>query len=203
MALRRTDVRGGEPANGEEVTRRMDSGGVDVEDEDGERECAPGVLIVRVIGVLETILDLGEVGGERDARGPRGVGEAARTACEVEVAWCLNVGGDVAIAFAFARLAAIAAATLVFLVFLGVVGGRMADAANGSGQTFSSCFRARESRVPRIANPRSCHTDSKTQKQTRACSLTPMLASAKDLFMHFSKISAPPDDSIMFLDRVP
>jgi hypothetical protein len=67
------------------------------------------------------IRDLGDVGGETDARVPEDDGEVAR-ACEVEVAWCLSEGGDVAMALAFARLAAIAAAILVFFVLVGVEG---------------------------------------------------------------------------------
>lgn len=67
-ALRSTELRGGEPAKGEEVARRMASGGVDVEDEDVERECdlgtPPGLLAVRAMGEPDRILDLGDVGGE-------------------------------------------------------------------------------------------------------------------------------------------
>jgi hypothetical protein len=154
------------------------------------------------MGEPDTIRDLGDAGGETDARVPAEDGEVARKACELEVAWCLSEGGDVAIAFAFARLAAIAAAILVFFV-VGVEGWVIAAATSGLGQTFSSCFLARESSVPRTASPRSCHTPSKTQKHMRALSLTPTLASARALFMHFSKISAPPDDSITPFDRAP
>lgn len=67
-ALRSTELRGGEPAKGDEVARRMASGGVDVEEEDAERECGlgmpPGLLLVRAMGEPDTILDLGDVGGE-------------------------------------------------------------------------------------------------------------------------------------------
>jgi hypothetical protein len=79
------------------------------------------LLVVLAIGEPDTIRDLGDAGGETDARVPADDGEVARAACEVEVAWCLSEGGDVAIALAFARLAAIAAAILVFFV-LGVDG---------------------------------------------------------------------------------
>lgn len=106
-------------------------------------------------------------------------------------------------ALAFARLAAIAAATLVFFVYLGVVGGIMAAAASGLGQTFSSCLRARESSPARITRPLSCQRFSKTQKQIRALSLTPTLASAKALFIAFSNISRPPEASMACFDRAP
>jgi hypothetical protein len=69
----------------------------------------------------DIIRDLGDAGGETEARVPAEDGEVARAACELEVAWCLSEGGEVAIALAFARLAAIAAAILVFFV-VGVEG---------------------------------------------------------------------------------
>lgn len=79
--------------------------------------------------------------------------------CDVEVAWCLNDGGAVAITFAFARLAAIAAATLLFLTF-GVAG---AFAFDGSGHAFSSCFLAVESNVLIIRAALSSHVPLNTQ----------------------------------------
>jgi hypothetical protein len=111
------------------------------------------------------------------------------------------VGGDVAIALAFARLAAIAAATLLFLLFFGVTGDETIVAASRSGQTFSSCLRATGSKDSRIALPRSRQTSSKTQKHKRALSLTPTLASAKDFLTDFSKISKPPEASITCFER--
>ena len=106
---------------------------------------------MRDIGPLfDNIRDLGVDGGETDARFPGEEGDTVRclkegdvALCDAEVAWCRRVGGAVAMAFALARLAAIAAATLVFFVVFGLTAGVKAVAASGSGQTFSSCFRAR------------------------------------------------------------
>lgn len=103
-------------------------------------------------------------------------------------------------ALAFARLAAIAAATLVFLVFFGVTGGKPA-ANSGFGQTFSSCLRANGSKDSRMVAPRSGQTSSNTQKHMRALSLTAGLASDKDFLTDFSRISSPVEDSIACLER--
>lgn len=130
-------------------------------------------------------------------------GEVARTAWDVDVAWCRSVGGAVAIAFAFALLAAIAAAILVFFVFFGVVGGSTVSITSGFGQDFSSCFRATESRDARIASPRSRHTSSKTQKHTRALSRTAGFGSASARFTDFSRSSSPLEDSMALLARCP
>jgi hypothetical protein len=123
--------------------------------------------------------------------------------CDEDVAWCLSVGGAVAIAFAFARLAAIAAATLLFLPVLAVAAVGKVVAASGLGQAFSSCLRATESRDSRMTMPRSCHISSNTQKHTRELSLTAGLGSARAFFSDFSKIWRPPDDSMVFFERLP
>ena len=73
-------------------------------------------------------------------------GEIVRAA---DVAWCRNVGGEVAITFAFARLAAMAAATLVF--FAAGVTGITAPSDSGFGHAFSSCLRFIESCASSIA----------------------------------------------------
>lgn len=105
-------------------------------------------------------------------------------------------------ALAFARLAAIAAATLFFFVFFGVVGGN-ADINSGLGQTFSTCLRASESSVSRIARPRSGQTSSKTQNNMRAFSLTAGFGSPNAFLRDFSNVSRPPDVSIAFFERWP
>lgn len=74
----------------------------------------------------------------------------------VEVAWCRNEGGSLAINFAFARLAAIAAAMLLF--FVGGAESVDSDNTFGSGHAFSSCFRAVESSPAIIAAPLPFHT---------------------------------------------
>jgi hypothetical protein len=100
-------------------------------------------------------------------------------------------------ALALARLAAIAAATLLFLA-LGVVGavrGRLAIA-SGFGHAFSSCLRAVGSRDSRIIVAQSCQTPSNAQNAPRAVSLTAGFGSAKPFFKDFSRISKPPADSM-------
>lgn len=82
-ALRSVDVRVGDAASGEEVLRRIDSGGVDVGDDDGEREwargSAPGLVDVRTMGaLLDTTRDLGDTGGEIEARIPGDEGDLSR-----------------------------------------------------------------------------------------------------------------------------
>jgi hypothetical protein len=109
----------------------------------------------------------------------------------------------VAIAFALARLAAMTAATLVFLPFGIGAEGMTTVAAFGSGHTFSSCLRAVLSSDSNIACPRSGHTRRKTQKQTRADSRTAGLASASDFLTIFSKRSEPPLLSMAGLARAP
>ena len=85
------------------------------DEETGERAC----------GDKDRVAPLGDKGGEEvDFVG----GDNALALCEVDVAWCLREGGAAAIAFALARLAAIAAATLFFLAVVGVTGAEAADA---------------------------------------------------------------------------
>ena len=176
--------------------------------------------------LLERIRDLGGVGGDKDEREENedrdaGVGELLSLAIfpdgllgelvlleggevvpavrDVDVAWCLRVGGAVAIALALARLAAIAAATLLFFK-LGVVGGRSVTTF-GSGHTFSNCFRAVASNASIITVALSCHTLSKTQNVPRALSRTAGLGSPSAFFTDFSSSSNPPADSMYDFDR--
>jgi len=121
----------------------------------GEREVVE--LLVAAL-VWEVVVTGRERGGEPtepfDRDGDRGrLGEVVVLA--VEVAWCRSVGGSVAIAFAFARLAAIAAATLLFFGDVESV-----DPGNrfGSGHALSSCLRAVVSKPAMIAVPLSFHT---------------------------------------------
>lgn len=115
-------------------------------------------VLVAVL-VWEVITTGRERGGEPtelfDKDGDRGrFGEVVVRA--VEVAWCRNVGGSIAIAFAFARLAAITAATLLF--FVG--GAESVEPGNklGLGHAFSSCLRAVGSKPAIIAVPLSFQT---------------------------------------------
>lgn len=158
-------------------------------------------------GIIRVFTRTGEVvlreRGEAGVVAPRKGGELARAACEDDVAWWRRVGGDSAMAFAFARLAAIAAAMLVFLVAFGVTGGMIAAAASGLGHAFSSCFRATASKVPKITSPLSCQMASKIQKHLRAFSRTAGFASPNALLRHFSNNSKPPEFSIACLARTP
>lgn len=209
-------------AKGEEVRRRKavcsDGEGGEGGEPDAVRVCdtvTASALVDRAMP-FETIRDFCE-GGEVDMRrgdegraieflGDDKLGDPARLAgatCDEAVAWCRRVGGAVAIALAFARLAAIAAATLLFLAGFGVEGTKTAAASSGFGHAFSNCFRATESRPPSSVTPRSRQMPSKTQKQMRAFSRTAGLGSASAFFKDFSKISSPPEVSIACLDRWP
>jgi hypothetical protein len=122
----------------------------------GEREVVE--LLVAVL-VWEDNTTGRDRGGEPtelfDNDGDRGrLGEVVVRA--VEVAWCRNVGGSIAIAFAFARLAAITAATLLF--FVGGAGSVEPGNKVGSGHALSSCLRALGSKPAIIAVPLSFHT---------------------------------------------
>ena len=110
----------------------------------------------------------------------------------MEVAWCLRVGGAVAMAFALARLAAIAAAMLFFLALGGVVEEGKPASASGLGQAFSNCLRDAESRACRIVEPRSGQMAWNTQNICRALSRTAALASPSAFLTIFSKRSIPP-----------
>ena len=105
-----------------------------------------------------------------------------------------------AIAFALARLAAIAAATLDFFEGFGVVGGR-GDSASWFGQALSSCFRAVASRVSIITTPRSCQIFVKTQNKTRADSRTAGVGSDRAFLSNFSKVSSIFEVSMAFFER--
>lgn len=105
-------------------------------------------------------------------------------------------------AFALARLAAIAAATLFFLLFLGVEGAKVANS-SGLGHTFSTCLRAIESNVSKIAKPLSGQTSSKIQNNNRAVSRTGGLISLRAFFNDFSSVSRPPEPSRAFFERCP
>lgn len=168
--------------------------------------------------VPETILDLGgdRIVGEvprtlpMDVLAVNGgdtsclpVGDNARAACDVLVAWWRRDGGAAAFALALARVAAIAAATLLFLV-LGVSATVGATARLlGLGHALSSCFLAIESKASRITAPLSGHMPSKTQNIFRASSRTLGFGSPRVFFSAFSSNSTPPLDSIACFARIP
>lgn len=127
-------------------------------------------------------------------------GRLAGVTWDAEVAWCRSVGGAVAIAFALARLAAIAAATLDFFAGFGVVGG-MEEASSGLGQTFSTSFRAISGKLSSMAALRSLQTSLKLQKANLAAALTPALASLSDFLIPPSKTSTPPEASMACFAR--
>lgn len=82
----------------------------------GVREVVEVLVVVLVWDGITTGRDRGGEPTELfDNDGDRGrFGEVVARAAEV--AWCRNVGGSTAIAFAFTRLAAITAATLLFFI---------------------------------------------------------------------------------------
>lgn len=127
----------------------------------GEREVVEGLVAVLVWDDNTTGRDRGGEPTELfDNDGDRGrLGEVVVRA--VEVAWCRNVGGSTAIAFAFTRLAAITAAILLF--FVGDTDSVVPDNRLGSGHAFSSCLRAAGSRPAIIVVPLSFHTAFKSQ----------------------------------------
>lgn len=143
-----------------------------------------------------------------DSARPKGgdVALIAACACEVLVALWIKLGGAVAIARAFARLAAIAAATLLFFGAACDEPDASTDiraAASGSGHAFSRFLRLGVSRALRINFARSDHTLSKVQKAPRAASRTPMLGSWRAFFTIWSRRSAFPEASMTPLDRAP
>ena len=170
-------------------------------------------LVVRVM-VDVTARREGDGGEVESRRGEVGrfrefleelLGDPARfgdAECDPDVAWWRREGGAVAIALAFARLAAMAAATLVFFDATGVEGGSMGCAV-GLGHAFSSCFLATASRPSKMARPRSCQMPSKTQNKTRADSLEAGFASARAFFKNFSRVSSIFDASTAFFERWP
>jgi hypothetical protein len=105
-------------------------------------------------------------------------------------------------ALAFARLAAIAAATLLFLVGATDKAGRAAARA-GFGHAFSSCFLARVSKDSRMTLPCSGQTSLNTQKVARPVSLTAGLASDRAFLTVFPRISSAPLDSMVCFERWP
>jgi hypothetical protein len=162
--------------------------------------------VTRALGGEEGDADIlrGDAGRAVEFRGDV-LGEPARLwggTWDDDVAWWRRDGGAVAMALAFARLAAIAAATLFFFVFFGVVGGKAAIS-SGLGQTFSTCLRARGSRVSKTAKPLSGQTSSKTQNNMRAFSLTAGFGSPNAFFKDFSNVSRPPEVSMAFFERWP
>lgn len=132
MACRSTEPRGGEE-NGTGTTRWPGYDAELLDSPDDVRECDIVLILldtVLVLGWVDETLERdgsdGEVGvtlpdtlpvdreGERERFG----GDMVRA---VDVAWCRSVGGAVAMALAFARLAAMAAAKLLFFA-CGVAG---------------------------------------------------------------------------------
>jgi hypothetical protein len=140
------------------------------------------VAALELVGrnVLDAMrLARGGLAGKRDEAGeitPRGgVVFDEACACEVLVAWCISDGGALAIALAFARLAAIAAATLLFFgpdaaVLPPAARAVVADEAAGSGQALSTPLRACPSRPLRMTAARVGHTAWKDQNITRPAS---------------------------------
>ena len=141
-------------------------------------------------------MDLGDVLwlGEVERRVLAGV-------CD-EVAWCRSEGGAAAIAFAFALLAAMAAAMLDFFGAC-VAGASDPPTTEGSGQAFSSCFFAVPSRLFKITMALSGHTEWNVQNMTRLFSRTAGLGSARAFFTERSKTSMPAAESMLAFARAP
>ena len=176
MARRSTEPRGGEE-NGAGTTREPGYDAELLESPDDVRECdlvpalpetvfSPGLLRILERGGAD-----GELGAafpdtlpvDREGESERVGGDMVRAA---DVAWCRRVGGAVAIALALARLAAIAAATLLFFI-AGVVG-CTAGRSCWLGHALSNCLRFAPSCASRTTRPRSFHKPSKDQNAARA-----------------------------------
>lgn len=132
IARRITEPRGGEE-NGAGTIREPGYDAELLESPDDVRECdlvpaLPEAILnpAGLLGILERSGAVGELGAafpdklpvDREGESERFGGDMVRAA---DVAWCRRVGGAVAIALALARLAAMAAATLLFFA-VGVVG---------------------------------------------------------------------------------
>jgi hypothetical protein len=132
MARRSTAPRGGEE-NGAGTTRGPGYDTELLESPDDVRECdlvpaLPEMILspAELLRILERGGAVGELGAafpdtlpvDREGESERFGGDMVRAA---DVAWCRRVGGAVAMALALARLAAMAAATLLFFA-VGVVG---------------------------------------------------------------------------------
>lgn len=156
----------------------------------------------RVLGDAARTLPMDVLVAKGGETSRRPVGDIARAACDVLVAWWRRLGGAAAFAFAFARVAAIAAATLLFLA-LGVSVVERAARLLGLGHAFSSCFLAVESKACRITAPLSGQMGSKTQNIFRASSRTLGLGSPRAFLIALSSRSTPPVDSMACLARAP
>ena len=129
VARRSTEPRGGEE-NGAGTTREPGYDAELLDSPDDVRECDLVTALPETVLGLLRILERGGADGElgaafpdtlpvdREGESERFGGDMVRAA---DVAWCRRVGGAVAIALALARLAAMAAATLLFFT-VGVVG---------------------------------------------------------------------------------
>jgi hypothetical protein len=176
MACRSTEPRGGEE-NGNGTTRCSGCDAELLDSLDEFRECDrvlifPDVVLIREgrVEAFERARTGGEVGVVRPDTPELDRGETEDLGGDIvraaDVAWCRSVGGAVAMALAFARLAAMAAATLLFFT-CGVVGGAVRRAC-WLGHAFSSCLRFVPSCASKMTRPRSFHNPSKDQKATRA-----------------------------------
>lgn len=156
----------------------------------------------RVVGEAARTLPIDVLAANGGETSPLPVGDIARAACDVLVAWWRRDGGAAAFALAFARVAAIAAATLLFLT-LGVSVVETAARLPGLGHALSSCFLATESKACRMSAPLSDQMPSKTQNIFRASSRTLGFGSPRVFLTAFSSKSTPPVDSIACFARIP
>jgi hypothetical protein len=208
IALRIVELRGGEFAG----ATSGDAGRCDVDGEESLeelRECdsrGAGFGGGGLAAGPDTILERGERGGEpvlpveSDGDMARFCGEIVRAA---DVAWWRSVGGAVAIALALARLAAIAAAMLLFFV-AGVGAPVDIDACPpGFGLAFSIALRFVASCASRIACARSGQSASNAQKATRPPWRALGFESASALRSVLSRGSSMPVDSIECRARAP
>lgn len=168
-------------------------------------------------GENEAILRVGDDGVKGRVKGRRTVDALSDTAgdaglvdvvgdgrplpflCAEEVAACRRVGGAVAIALAFALVAAIAARTLLFFA-TGVEG---AVDLGPPGAADSNSFRAVPSRPAIMTAPLSLQIPSYTQNAALAVSRTEGLVSTRDFFKPFSIVSNAPEPSIACFARPP
>lgn len=106
---------------------------------------------------------------------------AAAAADAPDVAAWRRVGGAVAIAFAFARLAAIAAATDDFFATGAFTSVDVLAPGGAPGLAFSSCFRATLSKLSMMAAAFVGHSRSNIQNDRRDFSFTTGFGSVKPL----------------------
>jgi hypothetical protein len=129
-------------------------------------------------------------------------------ACDALVAWCMSDGGALAMARALARLAAMAAATLLFFgpVSVGATvtaTSVLCASVESTGQAFSTALRVTVSIAANMTVARAGQIVLNDQNVARPVSRTPGFWSDKLFFVSCSIVSAWPEDSHAVRERAP